>query len=130
MDTTTQNIVTKLAIGAVQKVLLTVSASAAAHGFIVGVPTETYLALATIIVTYGISFWKDYGRAIFESQMEVLKARSLAAAAKIQQAGLKPVSIAEIAAQSDKLTPESVTKIAATLPADVHASVVPIKAAS
>lgn len=130
MDDTTQKIVTNLAIGAVQKVLIGAAAAATAHGFISGAPTETYLALATIIVTYGVSFWKDYGRAIVESQLELLKARSLAAAAKIQAAGLKPVTVAEIAAQSDKLTEASVTKVAATLPADIQASVVPIKAAS
>jgi hypothetical protein len=82
------------------------------------------------LVGAGWSFWNDYGRAIVLSQLEVLKARSLAAADKIQKAGLKPVTTEEVAAQSPTLTAAQVTSIAATMPADVHASVVPMKAAS
>jgi hypothetical protein len=59
------------------------------------------------------------------SQLEVLKARSLAAAAKLHDAGVPAVTVAEIAAQSDKLTAQSVTKVADTMTPEVKASVVP-----
>jgi predicted carbohydrate-binding protein with CBM5 and CBM33 domain len=128
MDDGTKKIIIGLAAGAIKKVLLTAGSAAAAHGIITDVPAETYSALALTLVTAGFSFWNDYGKAIVGAQLEVLKARSLAAAAKIKTAGLPPVTPAEIAAQSPKLTAESVTKVAATLPADVQASVIPINA--
>lgn len=127
MDDSTKKIIIGLATGAVKKFLLTAGSAAAAHGIITDVPAETYSALALTLVTAGVSFWNDYGKAIVGAQLEVLKARSLAAAAKIKSAGLPAVTPAEIAAQSPKLTAESVTKVASTLPADVQASVIPIK---
>lgn len=129
MDSGTKTVILTLATGIVKKALIAGGTAAATHGWISGSSAEAYGGLAAAIVAGGYSFWQDYGRAIVLSQLEVLKARSLAAAAKIKSAGLPPVTTAEIAAQSSKLTAESVTKIAATLPADVQASVVPLKVA-
>ena len=127
MDDSTKTWMTTIAIGAVQKALMIGGAALAAHGFTaMGSNTELYAGLATALVTAGISFWRDYGRAIIISQLEVLKARSLASAKKISDAGLAPVTTTEIAAQSPTLTPAQVTAVAKTLPAPVAASVVPI----
>jgi hypothetical protein len=130
MDDSTKNVILTLATGAVKKVLIAGGTAAATHGLISGVSTEAYAGIAAAVVAGGLSFWQDYGKAIVLSQLEVLKARSLAAADKIQKAGLKPVTVEEIAAQSPKLTAQAVAKVATTLPADVQASVVPMKAAS
>lgn len=126
MDDSTKTMIQTLAVGAIKKALVAGGSIAAAHGFTTGVSEEAYAGMALAIVTAGFSFWNDYGRAIVISQVEVLKARSLAAAKKIQDAGLTPVTTTEIAAQSPTLTATQVTKIAATLPPVVQASVVPM----
>jgi hypothetical protein len=128
MDDNTKNIIIGLAAGALKKILMTAGAAAAAHGFTgaSGTSAEAYGGIAVAVITAGIGFWNDYGRAIVTSQLEVLKARSLAAAKKINDAGLKPVTVTEIAAQSPTLTEAQVTKIATTMPTDVKASVIPL----
>jgi hypothetical protein len=126
LDEATKNLLQTVAIGAVQKVLMAGAAGLAAHGISAeGTNTQLYAGLATLIVTVGISFYRDYGRAIIISQLELLKARSVAAAAKLHEAGVPAVTTAEIAAASPTLTEKSVTKIADTLPAPVKASVIP-----
>lgn len=124
MDDATKTMALTLASGIIKKGLMTLGATAATHGWISGSQTETFVAAGMFLVGAGWSFWNDYGKAIVVSQLEVLKARSLAAAKKIQDAGLKPVSVAEIAAQSPTLTEAQVTKVAASLPADVKTSVI------
>lgn len=127
MDDSTKTWITTLAVGGVQKVLMIGGSALAAHGFsYMGTNTELYAGLATAIVAAGVSFWRDYGRAIITSQLEVLKAKSLASAKKIQDAGLTSITPTEIADQSPKLTTASVIKIAETLPQDVKASVIPV----
>ena len=126
MDDSTKTMIQTFAVGAVKKLLIAGGTLAATHGITTGVSAEAYSGLAVAIVTAGFSFWNDYGRAIVISQVEVLKARSLAAAKKIQDAGLTPVTTTEIAAQSPTLTATQVTKIAATLPPVVQASVIPM----
>jgi hypothetical protein len=128
MDDSTKKVLMTLATGAVKKVLLTAGAAATTHGLIADIPAETYTAGAVFIVSAGWSFWNDYGKAIILSQLEVLKARSLASAKKIHDAGLKSVTVAEIAAQSPTLTEAQVTKVASTLPPSIQATVVPTKA--
>lgn len=125
MDTTTKTMALSLASGIIKKGLITLGASAATHGIISGSQTETFVSVGMFLVGVGWSFWNDYGRAIVLSQLEVLKARSLAAAAKIHDAGLPAVTVNEIAAQSPTMTPADVTKVAAGLPAEVKASVLP-----
>lgn len=125
MDDSTKTLVTTIATGVIKKTLISVGSIAAAHGFITGVPVEAYGSAAIAIAAAGISLWQDYGKAIIISQLEVLKARSLAAAAKIHEAGISPVTTAEIAAQSPTLTAASIIKIAATMTPAMQASVVP-----
>jgi len=127
MDDSTKTWMTTLAIGAVQKGLMIGGSALAAHGFTsMGTNTELYAGAATAIVAAGISFWRDYGRAIITSQLEVLKARSIAAAKKLQDNGVAAVTTTEIAAQSPTLTPAQVSKVAATLPPSVASTIVPI----
>ena len=127
MDDSTKTMLQTLAIGAVQKAFMLGGATLGTYGLATGnLSTAAYGALATAVVAAGTSFWRDYGRAIFISQLEVLKARSIASAKKIQDAGLAPVTTVEIAAQSPTLTPAQVVKVAATMPAPVASSVVPI----
>jgi hypothetical protein len=112
-----------LAAGIIKKGLITLSASAVTHGLIAGNQTETFVAVGMFAVGLAWSFWNDYGKAIVLSQLEVLKAKSLASAAKIKDAGLKPVTVAEIAAQSPTLSTADVSKTIATLPTAVQANV-------
>lgn len=117
MDDTTKKILEAIAVGAVKKALVAGGSIAAAHGFTTGLPSEAYAGLALALVSALWSFWNDYGRAIVMSQLEVLKAKSLASAAKIKDAGLPPVTSVDIAEQSPTLTPKAVDKIVATMPA-------------
>lgn len=125
MDDTTKTLALTMASGLIKKGLITVGATLATHGWISGGQTETFVAVGMFVVGAGWSFWQDYGKAIATSQLEVLKARSLAAAAKLKANNVPSVTTAEIAAQSPTLTQETVIKVANTLPLDVKASVVP-----
>lgn len=129
MDDSTKTMVTTLLTGAVTKILIAGGAAATAHGFVSGIPAETYTAAAVAIVAAGSSFWRDYGKAIVLSQLEVLKAKSLASAAKLHAAGVPSVTTEEIAAQSPTLTAATVEKVATTMAPDIKASVVPQKVA-
>ena len=100
MDDTTKTMMLTLASGIIKKGLITLGTAAATHGIISSNQTETFVAVGLALAGAGWSFWNDYGKAIVLSQLEVLKARSLASAKKIQEAGLKSVTVAEIAAQS------------------------------
>ena len=55
--------------------------------------------------------------------MEVLKAKALAQAAKLKDAGLPPVTVNQIAAQSSTMSSADVTKVIAKLPAELQAVV-------
>jgi hypothetical protein len=125
MDDTVKTMAATLAQGLVKKVLISGGALLAGHGISTGFTATEYTAASVAIVAAAWSFWQDYGKAVITSQVEVLKARSLASAAKIQNAGLKSVTVSEIAAQSPTLTEAEVVKVAATLPSEVEASVVP-----
>lgn len=124
MDDTTKKIAQALAVGAVKKVLMAAGTAAAAHGFATGgLSAEVYAGLALAIVSAGWSFWNDYGKAIVLSQLEVLKAKSLAQAKTMREKGMPPVTTDQIAAQSPTLTPADVSKTVATLPPAVQATV-------
>ena len=124
-DSIVKKIAQTIAIGAVKKTLLAGGAMMAGHGIAMGFTPADYAAASVAIVAASYSFWNDYGKAIVLSQLEVLKARSLASAKVIHEAGLPSVTVAEIAAQSPTLTEANVTKVAATLAPEVKASVIP-----
>jgi hypothetical protein len=123
MDDATKTMMLTLASGAAKKGLIVVGSALATHGWINGNETQTFVSLGMAALPVMYSFWQDYGKAILVSQLEVLKAKSLAQAAKLKSAGVSPVSVAEIAEQSTKLSPAAVTKVIATLPAAVQANV-------
>lgn len=123
MDDSTKTMFLTLASGVIKKGLITLGATAATHGVIASNQTETFVAAGMFLVGAGWSFWNDYGKAIVLSQLEVLKAKSLAQAAKAQEAGVAQVTTSEIAAQSPTLRPTEVAKTIATLPAPIQANV-------
>lgn len=123
MDDSTKKVMLSLAAGVIKKGLLYASGLAVSHGLIAGNQTETFVAIGMGVVAAGWSFWNDYGRAIVMSQLEVLKAKSLAQAAKMTQAGVSPVTANQIADQSPTLTAAEVVKTVATLPPAVQANV-------
>jgi hypothetical protein len=93
------------------------------HGVFASSYVEVYVSVGTAAVGAGWSFWNDYGRDIVLSQLEVLKAKSLAQAAKLKDAGLPPVTVNQIAAQSATLTADNVIKMIPKLPAAVQANI-------
>jgi hypothetical protein len=124
VDDKTRNMIITLGAGIAKKGLTTLGSAAVAHGIISGSQTETFISLGMALVGIAWSFWDDYGRAIVLSQLEVLKAKSLAQAAKIKDAGLSQVTAVQIAEQSSKVTPAEVVKTVATMP-DIQANVAP-----
>lgn len=123
MDDKTKTMVLTLATGVIKKGLLVVGTSLAGHGIINSSQTETVVSVGMVLVGLAWSFWNDYGKAIVLSQLEVLKAKSLAQAAKLSQAGIAPVTTSQIADQSKTLTPDEVAKTVATLPPAIQANV-------
>ncbi len=123
MDDKTKTMMLTLATGVIKKGLLVAGTSLAGHGIINSNQTETFVSIGMVLVGLGWSFWNDYGKAIVLSQLEVLKAKSLAQAAKLSQAGIAPVTTGQIAAQSPTLTTAEVAKTVATLPAEIQANV-------
>ena len=110
MDDSTKTMMLTLASGVIKKGLITLGATAVTHGIIASNQTETFVAAGMFLVGAGWSFWNDYGKAIVLSKLEVLKAQSLAQAAKLRNAGIAAPTVTEIAAQHPTLTPADVTK--------------------
>lgn len=129
MDDNTKNMFASVGAGIAKKLLLGFGASLVTHGVIAGNQVETFASIGMTLVVAGWSLWNDYGKAIVMSQLEVLKAKSLAQAEKMQINGVKQVTAEEIAAQSPKLTEASVQKTAATLPASIQDNIAPAKVA-
>lgn len=123
MDDTVKKIAETLAIGAVKKVLIAGGAICAGHGVALGFTPTDYAAASVAIVAAGWSFWNDFGKAIVLSQLEVIKAKSLAQAAKLREAGLPQVTVGQIAAQSPTLTTDNVSKVIAKMPAAIQDNV-------
>lgn len=123
MDDKSRTIMLTLATGVIKKGLLVAGTSLAGHGIINSNQTETFVSIGMVLVGLGWSFWNDYGKAIVLSQLEVLKAKSLAQAAKMKQAGVAPVTASQISDQSPTLTVADVNKAVATLPPAVQSNV-------
>jgi hypothetical protein len=123
MDDKTKTVMLTLATGVIKKGLIVAGTGLASHGVISSSQTEMFVAAGMGLVGLGWSFWNDYGKAIVLSQLEVLKAKSLAQAAKLQQNSIPPVTTRDIANQSPTLTPTEVAKTVATLPEEIQANV-------
>lgn len=126
MDDKTKTMMLTIAAGAIKKGLLVAGTSLAGHGIIAGNQIETFVAVGMVIASAGYSFYQDYGKAILISQLEVLKAKSLAQAAKMKDAGVPPVTAAQIAAQSPTLSSVEVVKTVNSLPAAIQSTMVKI----
>lgn len=109
------------------KVLMAAAAAMVTHGWINGNQTEMFVASAlgglAVIWSSVKIFWDNYGKAIVKAQLEVLKAKSLAQAAALKDAGQPKITVADIAAQSPTMDAAAVTKAIATLPPEVKANV-------
>jgi len=125
MDANTKTMMLTMAAGVIKKGLLTLGATAATHGVISSNQVEMFVAGGMFLAGAGWSFWNDYGKAIVLSQLEVMKAKSLAQAAKMRDAGVAPVTATQIADQSPKLTTADVVKTVAAMPPAVQANVTP-----
>lgn len=123
MDDTTRKMLLTVGASVIKNLLMTVGAGLVAHGVINSNGVETFVAAGMGLVGAAWSFWNSYGRTIVLSQLEVLKAKSLAQAAALKRAGAPPVTVAQIASQSPTMTSADVTKAVATLPADIQANV-------
>lgn len=123
MDANTKNMIAKLGVGLAKKVLMLQATALVSHGIITSDNVEVFVSLGLAAIGALWSFWNEYGSAIVESQLEVLKAKSLAQADKIRAAKLPQVTAAQIADQSPKLTTADVKSIAATLPAAIQGNI-------
>jgi hypothetical protein len=123
MDDKTKTVMLTIATGVIKKGLIVAGTGLASHGVISSSQTEMFVAAGMGLVGLGWSFWNDYGKAIVLSQLDVLKAKSLAQAAKLQQNSIPPVTTRDIANQSPTLTPTEVAKTVATLPVEIQANV-------
>ena len=123
MDDNTKQMIVTVGAGLARKVLMLQAAGLVSHGLINSNQTEIIVSIGMAAIGAGWSFWNDFGRAIFLSQMEVLKAKSLAQAEKLRDHGISPVTTTQIADQSETLTPAQVAKTIATLPTAIQATV-------
>jgi hypothetical protein len=129
MNDATQKMLVTVGAGLAKKVLMLQAAALVSHGVLSSNYTEVYVSLGMAGVGAVWSLWNDYGRAIVLSQLEVLKAKSLAQAQQARLAGLPQVTVTDIAAQSRTMTPADVAKAVAKLPPENQATVAPVKAA-
>jgi hypothetical protein len=116
---TMTSVVTMLAT----KGLSVLAGIAVTHGLMTSSNTETFISGGLLLVSLLWSFWNEYGRAIVMAQLEVLKAKSLAQAAALNQANLPKVTVSQIAAQSPTMGPAEVVKAIATLPPEIKETV-------
>jgi hypothetical protein len=125
MDDSTNKMIVTVGAGLLRKVLMLQAAGLVSHGIINSNQTEMIISIGMALAGAGWSLWNDYGRAIVLSQLEVLKAKSLAQAAKMNAAGVTPVTINQIAASSATMTPADVAKAITKLPEANQATVAP-----
>ncbi len=96
---------------------------AVTHGLMTSSNTETFISGGLLLISLLWSFWNEYGKAIFFSQLEVLKAKSLAQAAALNSNNLPKVTVDQIAAQSPTMEAKDVVKAIATLPPEIKATI-------
>ena len=125
MDDATRKMIVSVGAGLARKVLMLQAGALVSHGIINSNQTEMFVSIGLALVGAGWSFWNDYGRAIVLSQLEVLKAKSLAQASKMRDAGVSPVTVNQIAAASPTMTAADVTKAITKLPEANQAVVQP-----
>lgn len=121
--TTPTNPLMSIATMLATKGLSVLAGALVAHGLINASGTETFISAGVLLLSLAWSGWNEYGKAIFMSQLEVLKAKSLAQAAALKANNLPKVTVNQIAAQSPTLNPAEVIKVVDTLPPEIKANV-------
>ncbi len=125
MDAKTEQMIVTMGAGLIRKLAQGQAIALVSHGILSANYTEVYVSAAVAAAGFAWSFWNDYGKVIFFSQMEVLRAKSLAQAEKMRIAGVAPVTTTQIAMQSRKMDTAEVTAVVATLPAEIKANIAP-----
>jgi hypothetical protein len=111
MDVKTKAMMVQLGGGVIKKGLMVAGTALLGKGVLSdSSQVQNFVSIGMVLVGAGWSFWDEYGRAIVTAQLEVLKAKSLAQAAKMKTAGVAPPTATEIAAQHPTLTTAEVTK--------------------
>lgn len=101
------------------KTLAALAAALATHGVINTSSSEVVVSVGLLILSVGGTVWNEYLRDIIISQLEVLKAKSLAQADAMRKANLPPVTATQIADKGpDHVTPAVVLKVMNAMPAD------------
>lgn len=114
MDAATKQMVLGIASGALRKLAIAIAAGLTTHGIAVtGSFTETFVSAGIGLGVWAYSTYGDYVKVIVLSQLQVLKAKSLAQAAKLDAHSIAPPTPIEIAAHSDTVTPAQVVKATA-----------------
>jgi hypothetical protein len=113
--------------GQVRIYLAAGAAAAIGHGYLrpdsAGAVVEIGAGAVSLVAAAGWQVWVDYIQPILKDQLEIMKAKSHAQAAKMREAGIKPVTVTEIAAQSPTMDVAAVTKAIGTLPPAVQANI-------
>lgn len=125
MDAKTEQMIVTVGAGIIKKVLMLQAAGLVSHGLISSNNTEVFVSLGMAAVGAAWSFWQDFGKVIVLSQLEVLKAKSLAQAEKMRAGGMSPVTVNQIAMKTT-MSASEVTAVAATLPAEVKVNIAPV----
>jgi len=116
---TTASVATAMAT----KVLALIAGALVTHGIISSSMTETFISGGLLLASVGWTLWNEYFKAIVLSQLEVLKAKSLAQAAALKAANVPKVTVDQIAAASPTMDATQVAKAIATLPPEIKATV-------
>ena len=125
MDAKTKQMVETVGVGVAKKVLMLQATGLVAHGLLSSNNIEVFVSLGLAAIGAAWSFWNEFGEAIVLSQLEVIKAKSLAQAQALRMAGQPQVTMKQIAEQSSKLTLADTHEIAATLPVEIQANIAP-----
>lgn len=103
MDATTSAAPTAGKIVAIGSTQIILTLAKAAAGFAVGQgwfgasKTEMVSGAIVIALTYGWSFWNDYGKVMAKASLDILRAKILDAAAKANQSSVPQVPAAQLA---------------------------------
>lgn len=130
MNDATKKLILGIASGFLRRGAIAIASALTMHGVAVtGSFTETFVSAGIGLLVWTYSTYGDTVKVIINSQIEVLKAKSLAQAAKLRENNIAPPTVQDVVAASARspematLTVEEVKKTVATLPPSVAATV-------